>query len=108
MPKVVWRSVLVSLVCAGAQLLRAQEPAATDAPLEAMLLPPVDGQLALWVNQTANFAVVGVAPDHGADILYQQTALEGVPVSGYIYVPRGDAGYDRVYLVASKDLSLGR
>ncbi len=105
MPRAVWRSVLVSLVvCAGAHLLGAQEPvAATDQPLDAMLLPPVDGQLALWVNQPANFAVVGVAPDHGAAILYQQTALEGIPASGYVYVRPGDAGYDRVYLVASRD-----
>jgi hypothetical protein len=68
-----------------------------------MLLPPVDGQIALWVNQPGNFAVIGVAQARGADVLYQQTALQGVPTSGYVYVPGGDAGYDRVYLIASHD-----
>jgi hypothetical protein len=75
--------------------------------LDAMLLPPVAGQLALWVNQPANFAIVGVAPQGGAYVLYQQTALDAVPASGYIYVPRNgsepDVGYDQIYLVASTD-----
>jgi hypothetical protein len=73
-------------------------------PLQAMLLPPVDGRLALWVNQPAYFAVLGVGPERGTEVLYQQTALEAVPKSGYVYVPmRGDldVDYEQVYLVAS-------
>lgn len=57
------------------------------APLQAMLLPPVDGKVALWVNQPAYFAVLGVGPERGAEVLYQQTALEAVPANGYVYVP---------------------
>ena len=52
-------------------------------PLQAMLLPPVDGRLALWVNQPAYFAVLGVGPERGTEVLYQQSALEAVPESGY-------------------------
>src|SRR5579862_46202 len=82
-------------------------------PLQAMLLPPVDGKLALWINQPAYFAVLGVGPERGTEVLYQQTALEGVPASGYVYVPMRadavpapqlagpDADYEQVYLVAS-------
>jgi hypothetical protein len=88
---------------ASGQTPTAPEPRALDA----MLLPPVDGRLALWVNQPANFAVIGVAPQGGVDILYRQTALDGVPASGYVYVPRAgaepDAGYEQIYLVASHD-----
>lgn len=73
-------------------------------PLQAMLLPPVDGKLALWINQPANFAVLGVGPERGTEVLYQQTALEAVPESGYVYVPMRadpDVDYEQVYLVAS-------
>lgn len=100
MPRAVWLAMLACLGCAGAR--PTTEPAPVAA-IDAMLLPPVDGQLALWVNQPGNFAVIGVAQAHGADVLYEQTALQGVPASGYVYVPRGDAGYDRVYLIASRD-----
>jgi hypothetical protein len=99
MPRAMWLAMLLCLGCAGSRLTTAPAPAEIDA----MLLPPVDGQLALWVNQPTNFAVIGASQEHGADVLYQQTALQGVPMSGYVYVPRGDAGYDRVYLVASHD-----
>ncbi len=99
MPRALWLAMLLCLGCAGSRLTTAPAPAEIDA----MLLPPVDGQLALWVNQPTNFAVIGATQEHGADVLYQQTALEGVPMSGYVYVPQGDAGYDRVYLVASHD-----
>jgi hypothetical protein len=94
-----WLAMLLCLGCAGSRLTTAPAPAEIDA----MLLPPVDGQLALWVNQPTNFAVIGTTQEHGADVLYQQTAFQGVPTSGYVYVPQGDAGYDRVYLVASHD-----
>jgi hypothetical protein len=99
MPRAMWLAMLLCLGCAGSRLTTAPAPAEIDA----MLLPPVDGQLALWVNQPTNFAVIGTTQERGADVLYQQTALQGVPTSGYVYVPRGDAGYDRVYLVASHD-----
>jgi len=99
MPRALWLAMLLCLGCAGSRLTTAPAPAEIDA----MLLPPVDGQLALWVNQPTNFAVIGTAQEHGADVLYQQTALQGVPMSGYVYVPQGDAGYDRVYLIASHD-----
>ncbi|HSY83075.1 MAG TPA: hypothetical protein VK807_15005 [Gemmatimonadaceae bacterium] len=99
MPRALWLAMLLCLGCAGSRLTTAPTPAEIDA----MLLPPVDGQLALWVNQPTNFAVIGATQAHGADVLYQQTALQGVPLSGYVYVPQGDAGYDRVYLVASHD-----
>jgi hypothetical protein len=99
-----WWVAVLCLGCAGSRPTTEPAPvAANGPPLDAMLLPPVDGQLALWVNQPANFAVVGVAGERGADVLYQQTALDGVPKSGYVYVPQGDAGYDRVYLVASRE-----
>ena len=99
MPRALWLAMLLCLGCAGSRLTTAPAPAEIDA----MLLPPVDGQLALWVNQPTNFAVIGTTQERGADVLYQQTALQGVPMSGYVYVPRGDAGYDRVYLIASHD-----
>jgi hypothetical protein len=99
MPRAMWLAMLLCLGCAGSHLTTAPAPAEIDA----MLLPPVDGQLALWVNQPTNFAVIGATQEHGAEVLYQQTALQGIPMSGYVYVPRGDAGYDRVYLVASHD-----
>jgi hypothetical protein len=99
MPRALWLAMLLCLGCAGSRLTTAPAPAEIDA----MLLPPVDGQLALWVNQPTNFAVIGTTQEHGADVPYQQTALQGVPMSGYVYVPQGDAGYDRVYLVASHD-----
>jgi hypothetical protein len=69
-----------------------------------MLLPPVDGRVALWVNQPAYFGVLGVGSERGTEVLYQQSALEAVPESGYVYVPtRGDpdVDYEQVYLVAS-------
>jgi hypothetical protein len=99
MPRALWLAMLLCLGCAESRLTTAPAPAEIDA----MLLPPVDGQLALWVNQPTNFAVIGTTQEHGADVLYQQTALQSVPMSGYVYVPQGDAGYDRVYLVASHD-----
>jgi hypothetical protein len=99
MPRALWLAMLLCLGCAGSRLTTAPAPAEIDA----MLLPPVDGQLALWVNQPTNFAVIGTTQERGADVLYQQTALQGVATSGYVYVPQGDAGYDRVYLIASHD-----
>src|SRR5580700_9873714 len=94
MPRALWLAMLLCLGCAGSRLTTAPAPAEIDA----MLLPPVGAQLALWVNQPTNFAVIGASQDHGAAVLYQQTSLQGVATSGYVYVPQGDAGYDRVYL----------
>jgi len=99
MPRALWLAMLLCLGCAGSRLTTAPAPV----EIAAMLLPPVDGQLALWVNQPTNFAVIGATQERGADVLYQQTALQGVATSGYVYVPQGDAGYDRVYLIASHD-----
>jgi hypothetical protein len=58
MPRALWLAMLLCLGRARSRLTTATAPAEIDA----MLLPPVDGQLALWVNQPTNFAVTGAMP----------------------------------------------
>lgn len=101
------------IAAVGIVLLFGTGCATQHVPLQAALLPPVDGKMALWVNQPSYFAVVGVGPERGAEVLYQQTALEAVPSNGFISVPthpeavaapemaEPDADYEQVYLVAS-------
>ena len=104
MPKVATAGLVFLMGCAS-QMART--------PVQAMLLPPVDGKLALWINRPAYFAVLGVGQERGAEVIYQQTALDAIPASGYVYIPmptapvaapemaQPDAEYEQVYLVAS-------
>jgi hypothetical protein len=72
-----------------------------QATFDAMLLPPVDSQITFYADQPGYFALIGIARDSSVHLVYHDALFSRLDDDGYIFVPKRDTGYARIYFLAS-------
>jgi hypothetical protein len=70
---------------------------------DATLLSPVDSQITFYTAQLGYFALIGIARDSAVHLIWHDVVSPGIG-GEYVFVPKRDSDYVRIYFLGSSAL----